>query len=98
MKSNWPRIALRALCISLCISWMGMAQDPQHRPEGNQIPGPGQLTGEQGWKSDPSADFDAWLKDLKAWRHEQLIRMGYTTPSTGGRNFNGRSATSSSRR
>jgi gamma-glutamyl hercynylcysteine S-oxide synthase len=54
-----------------------MAQDPQHRPEGNQIPGPGQGSGEQEWKIDPAGDFGAWLKDLKAWRHEQRIRMGY---------------------
>jgi gamma-glutamyl hercynylcysteine S-oxide synthase len=54
-----------------------MAQDPPHRPDGNQISGPGQGSGMQEWKTGASADFDAWLRDLKAWRHEQLTRMGY---------------------
>ena len=52
----------------------GPATSPGRQSDSRSGP---RLTGEQGWKSDPSADFDAWLKDLKAWRHEQLIRMGY---------------------
>ena len=41
------------------------AQDTKHPPDGNIIPGPAQ------------GDFAAWLSDLKTWRHERLIRMGY---------------------
>ena len=46
------------------------------------IPGPGitqdnQTLPRDEWKVNPSADFDAWLADLKVWRREQLTRMGY---------------------
>lgn len=60
------------------------AQDTPHQPQGNQFPGPGQGAGGLGWISDmrqwmadPGADRDAWLRDLKVWRHERLTRMGY---------------------
>ncbi len=29
------------------------------------------------WMADPGADREAWLRDLKVWRHERLTRMGY---------------------
>jgi len=57
------------------------AQDTAHRPEGNQIPGPGQSGRGDGLAvgaaSDPAADHDAWLRDLKIWRAERKTRMGY---------------------
>lgn len=67
----------RVALLAFCITWMGMAQNNPHRPEGNQISGPGQGSGMQEWKTGASADFDDWLRDIKAWRHEQLTRMGY---------------------
>jgi formylglycine-generating enzyme required for sulfatase activity len=66
------------LAIAVSTLW---AQDTAHRPEGNQIPGPGQggrgdglVVGAAG---DPAADHDAWLHDLKVWRAERKTRMGY---------------------
>jgi formylglycine-generating enzyme required for sulfatase activity len=60
------------------------AQDTTHQPQGNQIPGPGQAQNGTAWlgslldfKSDPAADHDAWLHDLKVWRAERKTRMGY---------------------
>ena len=47
-------------------------QDMRHQPEGSQIAGPGQPSG------DRDDDFSSWLADLKQWRRERLIRMGYS--------------------
>lgn len=49
-----------------------LAQDMRHQPEGSQIAGPGQPSG------DRDQDFPSWLADLKQWRRERLIRMGYS--------------------
>ncbi|MFN7993122.1 MAG: formylglycine-generating enzyme family protein [Bryobacteraceae bacterium] len=61
-----------------------LAQDTPHQPQGNQFPGPGQgaaglswLSELRQWVADPGADREAWLRDLKIWRHERLTRMGY---------------------
>jgi formylglycine-generating enzyme required for sulfatase activity len=66
------------LAIAVSTAW---AQDTAHRPEGNQIPGPGQGGRGDGLAvgaaSDPAADHDAWLRDLKVWRAERKTRMGY---------------------
>ena len=61
------------------------AQEMGHQPQGNQILGPGQPNGGPGawvgelfeFKNDATADHDAWLRDLKAWRAERKTRMGY---------------------
>jgi formylglycine-generating enzyme required for sulfatase activity len=63
------------------VASMLWAQDTAHRPEGNQIPGPGQGGRGDGLAIgaavDPAADHDAWLRDLKIWRAERKTRMGY---------------------
>jgi len=53
--------------------------------QGSQISGPAQAAGSQdwyaamtNWQRDPAAAFDAWIADLRAWRHERLTRMGYS--------------------
>jgi gamma-glutamyl hercynylcysteine S-oxide synthase len=60
------------------------SQDLPHAPTGTQIPGPGLNTslpawvGEmRGWSRDANADYAQWLRDLKKWRHERLIRIGF---------------------
>ena len=80
MKST--SILIGAMLIGL--SSIAVAQNTNHQPQGNQFPGPGQESGGQWWTSelwqwtgDPAADRDAWLRDLKIWRHERLTRMGY---------------------
>jgi formylglycine-generating enzyme required for sulfatase activity len=67
--------------LAAAVMW---AQDTTHQPQGNQIPGPGQSQSGTAWlgtllefKSDPAADHDAWLHDLKVWRAERKTRMGY---------------------
>jgi formylglycine-generating enzyme required for sulfatase activity len=54
------------------------------QPQGSQIPGPAQAGAGQDWYSnmtnwqrDSSAAFSGWKEDLRVWRYEQLIRMGY---------------------
>jgi iron(II)-dependent oxidoreductase len=42
------------------------AQDPNVRVNGSLIDGP----------ADP-ADFAKWIADMRRWRHEQLVRIGY---------------------
>ena len=78
MKLTWIR-AFFLTSAMLC--W---AQDTAHQPQGNQIPGPGQGQRPAAWlsdllefKDDPAADHDLWLRDLRVWRAEHRIRMGY---------------------
>src|SRR5579863_5764616 len=42
------------------------AQDARYAPQGDQIPGP----------TNP-AEFSSWLSDIRHWRDERLIRIGY---------------------
>jgi iron(II)-dependent oxidoreductase len=55
----------RAIAILFAAVLGTSAQDTRYPPEASQIPGPG------------SGEHDAWLNDLRQWRHERLIRMGY---------------------
>src|ERR1700679_1544968 len=43
-----------------------VAQDPNIKATGSLIDGP----------ADP-ADFAKWIADMRRWRHEQLVRIGY---------------------
>ena len=81
---NQESVVRGAIVIAVLGCALSLAQDMQHQPRGNQIPGPGQFAAQQDWyqemmqfKGDPNADHDAWLRDLKAWRAERLTRMGY---------------------
>ena len=42
------------------------AQDPNVKVNGSLIDGP----------ANP-ADFAKWIADMRRWRHEQLVRIGY---------------------
>jgi len=59
------------------------AQDTSYPPEGSQIPGPGRRATPDWveelseWQIAPAGQHDTWLRDLRQWRHERLIRMGY---------------------
>ncbi len=74
----------RSLIFALLLVAPAAAQDTHYPPEGNQIPGPGQMPPQPQWVTDllqfratsPSSYLN-WLDDLKQWRHERLIRMGY---------------------
>ena len=61
-----------------------LAQENKYRPEGSQIPGPhgnsaqpGWLTEMQGWIRQQPSEFESWLADIRAWRAERLVRVGY---------------------
>jgi formylglycine-generating enzyme required for sulfatase activity len=62
-KHLW-KIGSAAVLLSLAaIVW---AQDTQYPPQYSLIPGPA-----------TAADFKTWIADLKHWRQERLIRIGY---------------------
>jgi iron(II)-dependent oxidoreductase len=61
-----------------------IAQDTRYQPDGSQIPGPGHSTSSpdsmaepREWETERPAEHKVWLDDLRRWRHERLIRMGY---------------------
>src|SRR5580704_879048 len=57
------------------------AQDTHFEPNEQQIPTPDCLAvkaaWEGGWKACTEQDHDAWLADIRHWRNERLIRVGY---------------------
>lgn len=59
-------------------------QDTQFQPQGDQIPGPYSPTAKpewaselEAWKTSQSGNHKKWLEDLKSWRREELIRIGF---------------------
>jgi formylglycine-generating enzyme required for sulfatase activity len=56
------------LSLFLVVATAG-AQDTAYQPHGSQIPGP-----------PTSTDFAKWLADIKHWRMEHRIRIGYDDP------------------
>lgn len=57
---------MNRLFIIFCVTAGALlAQDTQYPADGSQLPGPG------------SGEHQAWLNDLRQWRRERLIRMGY---------------------
>src|ERR1035441_7624010 len=67
-----------------CAAAIGLvAQDTRYPADGSQIPGPGRrATPDWGselseWQIAGSGEHEAWLNDLRQWRRERLIRMGY---------------------
>jgi formylglycine-generating enzyme required for sulfatase activity len=60
-----------------------IAQDTSYPPDGSQIPGPGRRSTPDWveelseWQISPAGGHESWLRDLRQWRHERLIRMGY---------------------
>ncbi len=79
-KFTHPAVCTFAFLLSARL----LAQDTNFPPQGEQIPGPDNATenaGECCYNKDPQGKFlvkrDAWVADLKHWRAEELIRMGY---------------------
>jgi formylglycine-generating enzyme required for sulfatase activity len=61
------------------------AQDTKFPPQGEQIPGPdktettaGQCCYRSDEIKDPAQAFKTWIDDVRHWRRERLIRMGYS--------------------
>jgi len=69
--------------VFLLTALVTLAQDTRYPPDGSQIPGPGRTATPDWvkelseWQIASSGEHAAWLHDLKQWRHERLIRMGY---------------------
>jgi gamma-glutamyl hercynylcysteine S-oxide synthase len=62
-----------------------MAQDTKFEPQREQIPGPddaktpnGQCCYRSDEIKDPAQAFKAWIDDVRHWRRERLIRIGYS--------------------
>ncbi|MFN7992409.1 MAG: SUMF1/EgtB/PvdO family nonheme iron enzyme [Bryobacteraceae bacterium] len=74
----------RTATLLLMMVCVALGQYNRWQPEGEQIPGPHGnsaqpewVTEMQGWTRERPSDFDAWLADIRAWRNERLVRIGY---------------------
>src|ERR1700730_1292356 len=68
------------LVVLTCVAAVA-AQDTKFQPEGQQIPGPGCLNMRGAWeggtKPCSSEEHESWLADVRHWRDERRIRVGY---------------------
>jgi len=77
------KLKLKQLTVSilLCFASTALAQDTDFEPEGQQIPVPECLRAIAPWEAGSKLctpeDHDAWLADVRHWRSERLIRIGY---------------------
>jgi formylglycine-generating enzyme required for sulfatase activity len=73
----------RVIAIFFTATLAAVAQDTRYPPDGSQIPGPGRTSTPDWvaelseWQIAGAGAHDAWLRDLRQWRSERLIRMGY---------------------
>lgn len=65
----------------LLIAYPAFSQDTRFRPNNQLIPAPGCLTMSGAWQGGhtpcDSVTHDVWLKDVRHWRYERLIRVGF---------------------
>lgn len=70
--------SLAAAVLAICLGHEMHAQDTKFKPQGDQIPGPFNSETElQAWRTNDRAAQRAWLEDIKQWRTEHKIRIGY---------------------
>ncbi len=82
MKSTPMRIVVAIIFALFLASTSGDAQDSHFSPNDQQIPVPECLSGAKdlwlaGSKLCTPADHEAWLADIRHWRDERRIRIGY---------------------
>jgi gamma-glutamyl hercynylcysteine S-oxide synthase len=75
------RLAPSCFAILLPCAGLLFAQDTHYRPDRQQIPSPSCLVLRGAWEggSKPCTadDHNAWLTDIRHWRDERLLRVGY---------------------
>jgi gamma-glutamyl hercynylcysteine S-oxide synthase len=77
------KLTIKQLRIAMLLVFSSLvyAQDTNFEPDHQQIPAADCLTMKPVWEPETKActqqDHDAWLADIKHWRRERLIRMGY---------------------
>ena len=71
----------RSFFLVLICATFAFAQDTRFEPKHQQIPGPACLTTKDPWEgaSNPCTpkDHEEWLADVRHWREERRIRIGY---------------------
>jgi len=76
-----PRIVAFLIAVLLTAVMILPAQDSRYRPDGQQIPTPACLVMRGAWEGGSTAcsqnDHEAWLADIRHWRDERRIRIGY---------------------
>jgi gamma-glutamyl hercynylcysteine S-oxide synthase len=75
---------ISALSVTLALlagTHTASAQDSRFRPDRQQIPTPGCLTMKGAWEGGSAPctqnEHDTWLADIRHWREERKIRIGY---------------------
>jgi gamma-glutamyl hercynylcysteine S-oxide synthase len=78
------RLELGLLIMAVFLPTILCSQDTKYQPEGEQIPGPlnptgatGECCARGGERPISVAEQKAWLEDVRHWRMEHLIRIGY---------------------
>src|SRR5262249_14767677 len=75
------QLLLTILLVALFSSANANAQDTNYAPKQQQIPGPKCTDAKGLWLHDASPcteqEHQAWLTDVRHWRDERLIRIGY---------------------
>jgi gamma-glutamyl hercynylcysteine S-oxide synthase len=79
---NIRRCALGFTLLAGCsLNSIMIAQDTASKPVAQQIPAPGCLAIHGAWEGGasvcPEDEHASWLKDIRHWRTERLIRIGY---------------------
>ena len=76
-----PKISRPCFVILLAVASMLSAQDTHYRPDKQQIPTPTCLAMKGAWEGGSKActqdEHAAWLADIRHWRDERRIRIGY---------------------
>ena len=75
------RRRIAAALLPFAIAFAIEAQDTKYRAKNQLIPGPGCLTMKGAWQGGSvpcsAASHEEWLLDLRHWRRERKIRIGY---------------------
>jgi iron(II)-dependent oxidoreductase len=73
----WPFVAIALLLATFTV----VAQDSHFRPDHQQIPTPGCLNLKGAWEGGSApcsqSEHESWLADIRHWREERRIRIGY---------------------